>query len=149
MVLINDQLSAQDTDLKLSETTTFATTTTESPEQIETEKAKAFYGKLHEILKIQNSLFIQRVDCMIRKLKDENTFNKVNSSNYQFTKAENGYIVTFKEAGFSEIQASIDSAAFSCTIVGLCAIVLIVFVMTVLVFCVKCLSKKKIVASNK
>jgi predicted RND superfamily exporter protein len=147
VALINGQLSAQDTDSESIETTTplVITTKTLSPEEIYAKKTEAFYGKLYETLKTQHSLFIQRVDCIISKLKDEKTYESVDPSNYEFTKNGDEYSITFinKEAIFKELETSINSSAFSCTIVGYCAIILVVFIMIFLVSCVSCLSKKK------
>lgn len=145
VVLISGQLSAQDTDTESSEsltTTTSAAATTESVKDVEAKRAKAFYGKLNETLSNQHSLYLKRVDCIIQNLENEKVFDKVNASNYEIS---DNYDVTFtnKEAIFNELEASIDSAAFSCTIVGYCAIILIVTVMLIVVSCVSCLSRKK------
>lgn len=145
VAVINGQLLAQDTDSESAIAPTTTTSTTESPQKIEAKKAEVFYAKLNETLSNQHSLFPRRVDCIMHELRTANVFDTVNQSNYEFKSVDGEFEVTFinKEAISKELEPSIDSAAFSCTIVGYCAIILIVTVMLVVVSCVSCLSRKK------
>lgn len=145
VAIINGQLLAQDTDSESTIAPITTTTTTESPQKIEDKKAGVFYAKLNGTLRNQHGLFPRRFDCIMEELRAARVFDTVNKSNYEFKLIEGEFEIIFidKEAISKELEPSIDSAAFSCTIVGYCAVILIVTVMLVVVSCVSCLSRKK------
>lgn len=108
-------------------------------------KADAFYQKINESITPQLKLYSKRVDCIINQLRDENVMEKINESNYRIDATQGGYNVSLinKDIFLIELKPSIDSANFSCTIIGYCAIVIITSVMLIIVACVSCLSKRK------
>lgn len=108
-------------------------------------KKEAFYHKINETIRYQLQLYSKRSDCILNELKRNDAFGQVNESNFSFIPIEGGYNVTFisEESLMKDLQPLLDSANFSCTIVGFCAIILIVSVMLIVVTCVSCLSKKK------
>lgn len=111
----------------------------------ENNRAEAFYQKINETITPQLNLYSKRVDCIINNLKNEKVIEIVNESNYRITPTEGGFNMTIvnKDLLLMELKSSIEHANFSCTIIGYCAIVLIVSVMLVIVSCVSCLSKRK------
>lgn len=111
----------------------------------DSKKKEAFYQKINESIRYQLQLYSKRSDCIINELKRNDIFGKVNESNYNFIPIKSGYNASFiiTEAMSSELEAVIESASFSCTIVGYCAMVLLISVMLIVVICLSCLSMKK------
>lgn len=108
-------------------------------------KREIFYREINETLRHQLQFYSKRCDCIVKKLKSNDVYGKVNTSHYSFYPVDGGYNVTFisKELLLTELEPFFDDANFSCTIVGFCSIILIVSVMFLVLFCVSCLSKKK------
>jgi len=113
-------------------------------------KVEAFYQKINETISHQLHLYLQRSNCIVNDLKNNHIFYIFNNSDtkrsyFSFEPFDKGYNVTFisQDAMMRELQPHLDSANFSCTIVGYFAIIVIVTVMLLVVTGVSCLSKKK------
>lgn len=108
-------------------------------------KSEAFYQKINETIRTELKLYTKRVDCIVNELKLSEAIRLVNDSHYHIVAVDGDYSIEFinKDIFLLELKPSIESANFSCTIVGYCAIVLIITVMVIVVTCVSCLSKKK------
>lgn len=100
---------------------------------------------MNETITPELKLYSKRVDCIIEKIEKNNLARTVNESNYDYEPNGAGWSLTILDRDRFErdIRESIESANFSCTIIGYCAIALIVIVLVGIVSCVSCLSKRK------
>jgi hypothetical protein len=133
--LISGQLLAQDTD-------TTPANKTKTQAEIKKEKSDRFIQKLNATLMRENSLYPKRVECIVEKLEKEDVYEKLGESSFLRQLSE-GDSNSFEADTLEELKEEIDNASFSCTIVGYCAIAMIVIVMVIVVSCVSCLSRKK------
>jgi preprotein translocase subunit SecF len=146
VALISGQLLAEDLDFDATTVyTTSTSTSTKSPEDVEKEQTKEFYSKLNQTLLREFHMYTKRVECMIGRMQEKKAHKTLSQTNFFFLNTEDtadSYESREVEIR-SELDEAIKDASFACTIIGYCAIVLIVLVMTIVVACVTCLSRKK------
>lgn len=107
-----------------------------------------FYQTLNESLRNSDRfrMYSKRVDCIIKDLKSEKSITAVNKSLYEFKqqagKKEFKVIFINESAVMSQLDAHLDRANFSCTIIGYAAIIFICTILIIVLSCVACISKK-------
>lgn len=136
VALISGQLLAEETDLTPS---TPGVNSTNTLPAVKEKEAKDFYNKLNSTLMKKNPLHPKRIECIVTKLQQGEAFEKSGKSSLI------NFLLADSDDDFSslELEELINRASFSCTVIGYCAIALIVLVMVIVVSCVSFLSKKK------
>jgi hypothetical protein len=117
-----------------------------APHTDEVGKTEAFYQKINETIRGESQAYSKRVDCIIRELKNQNVKARINQTSYGFVPVGDGSFEALfvdKSAFVADLQASLDSANFICTVIGCSVIILIVTLLLAVFSCVSCLSRRK------